>query len=220
MFQTDSFSLIALFVGMSLLPFLAMVATSYLKIVVVISLVRNALGVQSIPPNMVVNAIALILSFYVMAPVVEKGWDIYKEESAINKVEKKQYDTQIAMKAAEPMREWLIKQTDEKSRAFFVSTAEQLWAKDGEETAKVDPESFFILIPSFCVSELTKAFQIGFLVYLPFIAIDIIVSNILLAMGMMMVSPVTISLPFKLLLFVMVNGWTLLIQGLVRGYIL
>ena len=220
MFQTDSFSLIALFVGMSLLPFLAMVATSYLKIVVVISLVRNALGVQSIPPNMVVNAIALILSFYVMAPVVEKGWNIYKEESAINKVEKKQYDTQIALKAAEPMREWLIKQTDEKSRAFFVSTAEQLWAKDGEETAEVDPDSFFILIPSFCVSELTKAFQIGFLVYLPFIAIDIIVSNILLAMGMMMVSPVTRSLPFKLLLFVMVNGWTLLIQGLVRGYIL
>ena len=220
MFQTDSFSLIVLFVGMSLLPFLAMVATSYLKIVVVISLVRNALGVQSIPPNMVVNAIALILSFYVMAPVVEKGWDIYKEEAAINKVEKKQYDTQIAMKAAEPMREWLVKQTDEKSRAFFVSTAEQLWAKDGEETAEVDPDSFFILIPSFCVSELTKAFQIGFLVYLPFIAIDIIVSNILLAMGMMMVSPVTISLPFKLLLFVMVNGWTLLIQGLVRGYIL
>ena len=220
MFQTDSFSLIALFVGMSLLPFLAMVATSYLKIVVVISLVRNALGVQSIPPNMVVNAIALILSFYVMAPVVEKSWNIYKEESVINKVEKKQYDTQIAMKAAEPMREWLVKQTDEKSRAFFVSTAEQLWAKDGEETAEVDPESFFILIPSFCVSELTKAFQIGFLVYLPFIAIDIIVSNILLAMGMMMVSPVTISLPFKLLLFVMVNGWTLLIQGLVRGYIL
>ena len=220
MFQTDSFSLIALFVGMSLLPFLAMVATSYLKIVVVISLVRNALGIQSIPPNMVVNAIALILSFYVMAPVVEKSWNIYKEESVINKVEKKQYDTQIAMKAAEPMREWLIKQTDEKSRAFFVSTAEQLWAKDGEETAEVDPESFFILIPSFCVSELTKAFQIGFLVYLPFIAIDIIVSNILLAMGMMMVSPVTISLPFKLLLFVMVNGWTLLIQGLVRGYIL
>ena len=220
MFQTDSFSLIALFVGMSLLPFLAMVSTSYLKIVVVISLVRNALGIQSIPPNMVVNAIALILSFYVMAPVVEKGWNIYKEESAINKVEKKQYDTQIALKAAEPMREWLIKQTDEKSRAFFVSTAEQLWAKDGEETAEVDPDSFFILIPSFCVSELTKAFQIGFLVYLPFIAIDIIVSNILLAMGMMMVSPVTISLPFKLLLFVMVNGWTLLIQGLVRGYIL
>ena len=220
MFQTDPFSLIVLFVGMSLLPFLAMVATSYLKIVVVISLVRNALGVQSIPPNMVVNALALILSFYVMAPVVEKGWDIFKEESAKNKEAKVVYETEIAMKAVEPVREWLVRQTDEKARAFFVSTAEQLWAKDGEEKADVDPESFFILIPSFCVSELTKAFQIGFLVYLPFIAIDIIISNILLAMGMMMVSPVTISLPFKLLLFVMVNGWTLLIQGLVRGYVL
>jgi type III secretion protein R len=220
MFQTDPFSLIVLFVGMSLLPFLAMVATSYLKIVVVISLVRNALGVQSIPPNMVVNALALILSFYVMAPVVEKGWDIFREEAAKNKEAKTVYETQIALKAAEPMREWLVRQTDEKSRAFFVSTAEQLWAKEGEEKAKVDPESFYILIPSFCVSELTKSFQIGFLVYLPFIAIDIIISNILLAMGMMMVSPVTISLPFKLLLFVMVNGWTLLVQGLVRGYIL
>jgi len=86
--------------------------------------------------------------------------------------------------------------------------------------AEVDPKSYFVLLPSFCVSELTKAFQIGFLVYLPFIAIDIIVSNILLAMGMMMVSPVTISLPFKLLLFVMVNGWTMLIQGLIRGYVI
>lgn len=220
MFQTDPFSLIVLFVGMSLLPFLAMVATSYLKIVVVISLIRNALGIQSIPPNMVVNALALILSFYVMAPVAEEGWDIFREESAMNKEAKTVYETQIVLNAAEPMREWLIRQTDEKSRAFFVSTAEQLWAEEGEEKAEVDSESFFILIPSFCVSELTKAFQIGFLVYLPFIAIDIIISNILLAMGMMMVSPVTISLPFKLLLFVMVDGWTLLIQGLIRGYIL
>lgn len=220
MFQTDPFSLIILFVGMSLLPFVAMVATSYLKIVVVISLIRNALGVQSIPPNMVVNALAMILSFYIMAPVAQQGWDIFQAESAKNRETKEVYESHIVLQAAEPMREWLIKQTDDKSRAFFVATAEQLWAKEDEDKAVVDPDSFFILIPSFCVSELTKAFQIGFLVYLPFIAIDIIVSNILLAMGMMMVSPVTISLPFKLLLFVMVNGWTLLIQGLVRGYVL
>lgn len=242
MFQTDPFSLIVLLVGMSLLPFVAMVATSFLKIVVVISLVRNALGIQSVPPNMVVNALALILSFYIMAPVVEEGWDIFRTESARAKEEvvlvdrtgtepeaapgepesetqRERFETEIALKAAEPMRQWLIRQTGEQSRAFFVSTAETLWAKEGEEKAEVDPESFFVLIPAFCVSELTKAFQIGFLIYLPFIAIDIIVSNILLAMGMMMVSPVTISLPFKLLLFVMVNGWTLLIQGLVWGYV-
>jgi type III secretory pathway component EscR len=129
------------------------------------------------------------------------------------------YDTDVVAKAAEPFRKFLSDHVSDRERAFFVNTAERLWGKDGEP-AVVDPESFAILLPAFCVSELTKAFQIGFLVYLPFIAIDIIVSNILLAMGMMMVSPVTISLPFKLLLFVMFNGWTLLIQGLVKGYMI
>ena len=218
MFQTDPFALIALLVGLSLVAFVAMIATSYLKIVVVISLVRNALGIQSIPPNMVVNALALILTFYIMAPVVGESWDLFNKYREENKPDK-EYRTDMALKAAEPLRQWLVRQTSDRERAFFVSTSERLWAKPDEEKAKVDAESFHILIPSFCVSELTKAFQIGFLVYLPFIAIDIIVSNILLAMGMMMVSPVTISLPFKLLLFVMVNGWTLLIQGLIRGYI-
>ena len=218
MVQTDPFALIALLVGLSLVAFVAMVATSYLKIVVVVSLVRNALGIQSIPPNTVVNALALILTFYIMAPVVGESWDNYHRYKEEN-VPAIEYNTDLALKSAEPFRQWLVRQTSDRERAFFVSTAERLWAKPDEETAKVDPESFHILIPSFCVSELTKAFQIGFLIYLPFIAIDIIVSNILLAMGMMMVSPVTISLPFKLLLFVMVNGWTLLIQGLIRGYI-
>lgn len=218
MFQTDPFALIALLVGLSLVAFVAMIATSYLKIVVVISLIRNALGIQSIPPNSVVNAMALILTFYIMAPVVEESWDNYHRNKAEN-VPAVEYNTDLAVKSAEPFRQWLVRQTSDRERAFFVSTAERLWAKPDEEKAKVDPESFAILIPSFCVTELTKAFQIGFLIYLPFIAIDIIVSNILLAMGMMMVSPVTISLPFKLLLFVMVNGWTLLIQGLIRGYI-
>ena len=224
MFQTDPFSLIALFVGLSLVAFVAMIATSYLKIVVVISLVRNALGIQSIPPNMVINALAMILTFYIMAPVMSEGWGVLKQELDAHKGQpaaQVMYETDAAAKAAEPYREWLSARTDARSRQFFISTAEQLWAKKGEdEPAKVDPESFYILIPSFCVSELSKAFQIGFLVYLPFIAIDIIISNILLAMGMMMVSPVTISLPFKLLLFVMVNGWTLLIQGLVKGYMI
>ena len=225
MFQTDPFSLIVLFVGLSLVAFVAMVATSYLKIVVVISLIRNALGIQSIPPNMVVNALAMILTFYIMAPVLGEGWGILSKELEARRTEPAAQvlrETDAAAKATEPYREWLSARTDARSRQFFVSTAEQLWAKKGENgadvPAKVDPESFYILIPSFCVSELSKAFQIGFLVYLPFIAIDIIISNILLAMGMMMVSPVTISLPFKLLLFVMVNGWTLLIQGLVKGY--
>ena len=235
MFQTDPFSLIVLFVGLSLLPFVAMIATSYLKIVVVMSLIRNALGIQSIPPNMVINALAMILTFYIMAPVASESWGIAQKElgkqaasvSGATQAAKPpnqqpaalSISTEAIGKAAEPFRKFLSDHTSARERAFFVSTAETLWGKNGEP-AVVDSESFYILLPSFCVSELTKAFQIGFLVYLPFIAIDIIVSNILLAMGMMMVSPVTISLPFKLLLFVMVNGWTLLIQGLVRGYLL
>ena len=235
MFQTNPFVLIVLLVGLSLLPFVAMVATSYLKIVVVISLIRNALGIQSIPPNMVVNALAMILTFYIMAPVMSESWGIAKTEMAVSSAPanaggggtaasgmavERIFETDALSKAAEPFRTFLSQHTSDAERAFFVRTAEGLWSKGDGEPATVDHESFYILIPSFCVSELTKAFQIGFLVYLPFIAIDIIVSNILLAMGMMMVSPVTISLPFKLLLFVMVDGWTLLIQGLIRGYAL
>jgi len=241
MFQTDPFALIVLLVGLSLLPFVAMIATCYLKIVVVMSLIRNALGIQSIPPNMVVNALAIILTLYVMAPVASESWGVFKEtqerSSAASSVpgaptagnpaaspsgaQSGSFNlaTYDFAPAAEPFRRFLSERTSPRERAFFVTTAETLWGKNGEPAA-VDPESFWILLPSFCVSELIKAFQIGFLVYLPFIAIDIIVSNILLAMGMMMVSPVTISLPFKLLLFVMVDGWTLLIQGLVRGYLI
>ena len=229
MFQTDPFALIVLLIGLALLPFVAMIATSYLKIVVVMSLIRNALGIQSIPPNMVLNALAMILTFYIMAPVCGESWNIMKAERAAMAQRQAEgaaaqpgqpfYETDIIQKAAEPFRSWLRKQVGDRERAFFVSTAERLWAKEEGKDAEIDGESLYILLPSFCVSELTKAFQIGFLVYLPFIAIDIIVSNILLAMGMMMVSPVTISLPFKLLLFVMVDGWTLLIQGLVRSYV-
>ena len=223
MFQTDSFALPPVLVGLSLVPFVAMIATSYLKIVVVMQLIRNALGIQSIPPNMVINALAMILSFYIMAPVVGASWDLLREGLKDNKPEVL-YQTDLAVRAAEPFRDFLVKQSDERQVAFFARTAERLWATTDEATgepvpAVVDSKSFFVLVPAFCVSELTRAFQIGFLVYLPFIAIDIIISNILLAMGMMMVSPVTISLPFKLLLFVMVNGWTLLIQGLVQSYI-
>ena len=238
MFQTDPFALIVALVGLSLIPFIAMIATSYLKIVVVMSLIRNALGIQSIPPNMVVNALAMILTFYIMAPIASESWNVISESQKARVAAQGVQSTAVQTpaphgfqaatidlssleleKAAEPFRRFLSDHTAPRERAFFIKTAEMLWSKDGEPV-EVDPESFWILLPSFCVSELTKAFQIGFLVYLPFIAIDIIVSNILLAMGMMMVSPVTISLPFKLLLFVMVNGWTLLIQGLVKGYIL
>jgi len=223
MFTTDPFALIVVLVSLSLLPFVVMIATSYLKIVVVISLIRNALGIQSIPPNMVVNALALILTLFIMAPCIRESWATLEKGMGPEKTPAVLYRTDLGAQAVEPYRDFLKRQTDERQVAFFVRTAEKLWARTDEAgklvPAVVDRDSFFILIPAFCVSELTREFEIGFLVYLPFVAIDIIVSNILLALGMMMVSPVTISLPFKLLLFVMVNGWTLLIQGLVQAYV-
>lgn len=210
----DPFYLIALLVLLSLAPFMAIMVTSFIKIVVVLSLVRNALGIQQIPPNMVINGMAIILTLYIMAPVGQEVFEILQQEKITNK----DYSTvrQAADRAKEPFRRFLMKHSKESERLFFVKSANALWPKG--RAAGLEKDDFIILIPSFTVSELTSAFQIGFLLYLPFIAIDLVVSNILLAMGMMMVSPMTISLPFKLLLFVLLDGWARLIHGLVLTY--
>ena len=207
--------LIAVLVILGLAPFVAIMVTSYVKIVVVMSLIRNALGIQQIPPNMVINGIAVILSLYIMNPVAQSTYEILREQQIDTEdIESLESATSAA---SEPIRKFLIKHTSEREKAFFVKTAKELWPAERQES--LEPNDFMVLVPAFTVTELTEAFQIGFLIYLPFIAIDIIVSNILLAMGMMMVSPMTISLPFKLLLFVVVDGWTRLIHGLVLTYL-
>lgn len=217
MFSIDSFepiSIVIFIVTLGILPFVAIMVTSFVKLSIVISLVRNALGLQQVPPNMVINGLAVILTVYIMAPV---GLDIY---NILVKAAEKHEDFAIMLKAGvkarEPLRKFLFKHTEKKERAFFVQTTKALWQK--EEAKKVHEEDLIILIPAFTVNELTNAFKIGFLVFLPFVIIDLIISNILLAMGMMMVSPMTISLPFKLLLFVLVDGWAKLIHGLVLTY--
>ncbi len=199
---------------LGIMPFIAVLATSFVKLVVVLSLVRNALGIQQIPPNMTLHGLAIILSIYIMAPV---GIGIFQalEGKDLNTMSTSTLVETIGQ-AAEPFRDFLDKHASNQEQAFFVRTAKSLWPKEySEGISKTD---FLILIPAFTVSELTSAFEIGFLLYLPFIAIDLIISNILLAMGMMMVSPMTISLPFKLLLFVLLDGWTRLIHGLVLTY--
>lgn len=210
----DRFSLIFIFAVLALAPFVLMIVTSFLKLVIVLSLVRNALGVQQIPPNTVINSLAIILSAFVMAPVAKETYQIVKGLNVDFK------ETAGLMEAYEkgkqPMQEFLFKFSGKAERLFFIRTAQVVWPKGEVEVLKED--SLLVLIPAFTVSELTSAFKIGFLIYLPFIIIDLIVSNILLAMGMMMVSPMTISLPFKLLLFVLVNGWSRLIHGIVMTY--
>jgi type III secretion protein R len=217
-------------IGLALAPFVAVMVTSFTKIVVVISLLRNALGLQQTPPNVVINGLAIILSIYVMYPVILDTLDRVNSSQPGSSVqgpsgpnlappqEKMSLDRlgQIISVGKEPLRKFLIKHSHERERAFFLESAKRLLPPQQQATLSAD--DFIVIMPAFTVSELTEAFQIGFLLFLPFVVIDLIVSNILLALGMMMLSPTMISLPFKLLLFVILNGWAKLIHGLVATY--
>ncbi|NMK50028.1 type III secretion system export apparatus subunit SctR [Achromobacter sp. Bel] len=223
----DPISLAVVLALLALVPLAAVMTTSFLKIAVVLTLVRNALGVQQVPPNIALYGLALILSAYVMGPVVMQIGDELRAvpaaveapasgPSAAPAPDRLNSILDAVARGAEPMRAFMLKNSKPEQRDFFVRTARGLWGEQQARNLKQD--DLLVLIPSFLVSELTAAFQIGFLLYLPFVIIDLIVSNILLAMGMMMVSPITISMPLKLFLFVMVDGWTRLIQGLVLSY--
>ena len=211
---SDPMSLAFALALLALVPIIVVVSTSFVKISVVLSLVRNAMGVQQIPPNMALYGLAAILSFYIMAPVGQGMMDAVREDPAATH-SVTNFGGAI-LRGVEPLRKFMLRHSRPQMRGFFLDTAHQLW--DQKTAADVKPDDLVILAPSFMVSELTSAFEIGFMLYLPFIVIDLIVSNILLAMGMMMVSPVTISLPLKLFLFVMADGWTRLIKGLVLTY--
>ncbi len=200
---------------LGLAPFFLMMTTSYVKIIVVTSLVRNALGLQQVPPAMVMNGLALVLTIFIMAPVARDTQTIVSNHGTLNDINLEKV-LEIAPAASVPMRKFLMQNTDPNILQAFLATAQNIWPSDHHDT--INEENLFILIPSFTISELTRAFEMGFLLFLPFIALDLIISNILLAMGMMMVSPMTISLPFKLLLFVTLDGWLKISQGLLLSY--
>jgi type III secretion protein R len=202
---------------LALAPFVAVMVTSFTKIVVTLSLLRNALGLQQVPPNIVLNGLSLILTIYVMYPVGQQMQD----RIAAQQIEGNMMQSTASISSAidvgkEPLREFLIKHSDANERAFFLRTAQRVG--NPEHAREMTDRDLIIVIPAFVVKELSLAFQIGFLIFLPFLVIDLVISNILLAMGMMMLSPTTISLPFKLLLFVLVDGWVKLSHGLVLSY--
>jgi type III secretion protein R len=207
-----------------LAPFVAVMITSFTKIVVVLSLLRNALGVQQVPPNLIINGLALVLSIYVMYPVSQQ---IYKSASEIeNPLKNTNSILDVINISKEPMREFLSKHVDMEEKKFFLSSIKRMFnasdiKQEPSDTGQneIQENDFIVLIPSFTITELTKAFQIGFLIFLPFIVIDLVISNILMAMGMMMLSPTVISMPFKLLLFVLIDGWAKLAHGLVISYL-
>lgn len=207
----------------SMLPFMIMILSSFMKIVVVLSLLRSALGVQQAPPNQVINGVAFLLSLFIMYPT---GIKMYQAaEVAMNATAVPEsftspgsstYVIEVAKASAEPLREFLKRNSSPKHQALFYRLVYRGIPEEYRDALK--PDGFLILVPSYITGQLKDAFEIGVLIYIPFFVIDLVTSNILLAMGMMMLSPVTISMPLKLFLLVMLDGWTILIEGLVKTF--
>lgn len=216
--------LLLVLAALALVPFVIMMATAFVKLAVVLALIRNALGTQQVPPNVVVTGLALILTVYIMAPV---GIQIYGVAGDVinqgtNQPLLSQASVELLAKAAkegkEPMRQFLLKHTHDQERSLFYEMA-VVMSPNEESKKEIKDVDFLNIIPAFVISELTEAFQIGFVIFLPFLIIDLVIANILLSLGMFQISPVTLSLPFKLLLFVMVDGWHLIVKGLIEGYL-
>ena len=205
---SSSVQIVLLFGLLALLPGLLLVMTGFTRILIVLGFVRNALGTQQLPPNQVLVGIALFVSLFVMAPTLHKVDKIAIEPYREHKID----GHQAIVRGLEPMRTFMFKQTRDSDLALFIHLSH---GKKPETRADVPTH---VLVPAFVVSELTTAFKIGFLIYLPFLIIDMIISATLMSMGMMMLPPVLISLPFKILLFVLVDGWHLVIQSLVASF--
>jgi len=201
----------------SLLPFAFMTVTAFVKIATVLQIVRSAIGAQSVPSSSVIMALAAALTLIAMAPVGDKiaarAAPIFSGKEAPDTVALVERGIDAVR---EPMREFLKNNASEKERARFFEVAQS--ARAPADRANVHPDDLTVLVPSFVVTELGEAFAIGFLLYLPFLVIDLVISNVLLALGMQMMSPTQVSLPFKLLLFVAIDGWGLLARSLVAGY--
>lgn len=208
---------------LSLLPFIIMILTSFLKIVIVLSLLRSALGVQQAPPNQIINGVAFMLSLFIMYPTVLLMYDAAQgvitktaAPDSLVSTESSAYIMAVAIEAREPLRGFLKRNSSIAHQALFYRLSYRILPED--HRANLKPEDFMVIVPAYITSQLKDAFEIGVLIYIPFFVIDLVTSNILLAMGMMMLSPVTISMPLKLFLLVMLDGWTLLIEGLVNTF--
>jgi flagellar biosynthetic protein FliP len=193
---------------LSLAPAILVMMTSFTRLIVVFHFLRQAIGSQQMPPNQILIGLALFLTFFIMAPV----WQNIRENALVPYTDKKISQGQAIEEALKPVRKFMFKQTREKDLALFIHLAKVPKPKNAEEVATT------VLLPAFMISELKTAFQIGFLLYLPFLVIDMVVSSVLLSMGMMMLPPMMLSLPLKLLLFVLVDGWYLIVGSMVKSF--
>ncbi len=200
--------IILLITIIALAPSILIMVTSFIRIVVVLSFVRSAIGLQTTPPNQVIIALALFLTFFVMAPVFEQSY----QQGVLPLIDEQISEKEAIEKAAHPFRLFMLKHVRDKDIALFANMVPDLEIETPQQTP------YRILIPAFMISELKRAFEIGFLLFVPFLIIDMLVASTLMAMGMMMLPPVLISLPFKLIFFVLVDGWYMLVGSLVRSF--
>lgn len=211
--SSTTIDLVILITILSLAPSILVMLTCFTRIIISFSLLRNAMGVQQTPPNQVMIGLALFLTLFVMTPVLNE-----MNEVAYVPYKNGEYTSVEAVQAAsKPLKEWMLKNTSNDSMDFFLGLTEtEIQAETEEEF--LEEVSFVVVVPAFILSEIKIGFEIGFLLYIPFLVIDIIVSTILMSMGMMMLPPTTVSIPFKLLLFILCDGWTLLVGSLVTGF--
>ena len=204
----STLQIIAVLTLATIAPGILMMTTCFVRIVVIIGFLRNALATQNVPPNQVILSLAMFMTFYIMAPYWSQANDNGLQPYLAGQISQEEAITNVL----EPIREFMFRQTREADLALFVNLA------DAERPETQEDVSTFVLIPAFMISELKTAFQIGFMLYVPFIVIDMIVATTLMSMGMMMLPPVMISLPFKILLFVMIDGWHLLIRSIIVSF--
>ena len=200
--------ILALLTVLSLAPAILIMMTSFTRLIVVFSFLRHALGTQQMPPNQLLIGLALFLTFYIMTPV----WQEVNQKALVPYKEKKISQTQAFEEALKPVRQFMLKQTREKDLALFVQVAKMPRPKNSNDIPTT------VLLPAYMISELKTAFQIGCILYIPFLIVDMVVASVLLSMGMMMLPPVMISLPFKVILFVLVDGWNLVVGSMVKSF--
>ncbi|MFA5073229.1 MAG: flagellar type III secretion system pore protein FliP [Nitrospirota bacterium] len=193
---------------LALVPSILVMFTSFTRIIIVLSFLRQAMGTQQIPPNMVIVGLSLFLTMFIMGPTI----DVVHREAVSPFMEKKISFQEALTKASVPVKTFMAKQTRQKDIALFLNIANE------PVPEKIDDIPIRIIVPAFAISEIKTAFEIGFLLYLPFLIIDMVVASIIMSMGMMMLPPTLISLPFKLLLFVLVDGWNLVVGSMVRSF--
>lgn len=200
--------LIAVMTVLTLAPSILVMMTSFMRIIIVLSFLRSALGLQQTPPNQVLISLALFLTFFIMAPTFEKAYN----EGVVPLLEERIDEKQALEKVGAPFHTFMLQHVREKDLQLFVAMSPGLKIETPQDTP------YRVLIPGFMISELKRAFEIGFLIFIPFVIIDMLVASILMAMGMMMLPPVMISLPFKIIFFVMVDGWYMLSGSLIKSF--